>query len=380
MFTINSIIMMSLAVIFVLLSLTECKIVGTNIYFWEKSKKNVRLYYSFLICFFLLFGVCIRDSYDIDSYRYAYEARIAHGKEPLFDAIQFYFHDNGWTFNSFKVMWLVLTTIFLYAGIKKYADKPEAVVGLSFLSVLPSFITQFRSAFVCAVVLNAIQLLFSGKRRDKIIYTAIVLLCAQIHIMAFLFLIFLFVRGQEKKNYGLRYCGLVSLATLFAIGFNRYMVIIIDVLTEIVPMFSSISDRIISAVSGIETPIKAIIFLICKQLFLYIMTDRACKLSKKKATGEITYYNCISEINNLSLFFLPLCIINASFLRVYNPIILLQYAVILNVGNMKMRISDKIGLNVRMKTLLICFALFLFVVDVCSGPDDLVRMMKSIMF
>lgn len=380
MFTVNAIILSVVAITIFFSCMFEIGSINISLFYPSNQDMNIRIKYLLTISFFLLFGICVKDTYDIGFYREAYVRRVSHGKEPLFDVIQFFFHDAGYDFDTFKSIWIIAVSILLYKGIKEYSKKPEQVVALTFVGVLTSFITQMRSALALAIILNIIPLLFSEKKRDKMLYGLLVIMCAQLHIVAYVFLLFLVVKSNGRRNCKRKYFVALGLLTIVTIGMNAYFVNFLIFILGYFPVLSSMTLRMVSAVSGVNTPIKASIFLVFEHFFLYMQTDRACWIQMEEQPKEVRKYEVISQINTLSLVFIPICILNESFTRLFNPIMLLQYAMILNVGHKNGGISKSLLFNVNMKTIIICFTVFVFGVSLHSNPDDFLRMMRSLQF
>lgn len=378
MFTTNALLVITIAIIIIVIAMFENDNNGIKISLTDNSKVGIRPYYLFEMLLFLFFGTCVKDSYDLEFYQDAFERRVSHGKEPLFDVISYFFHDTGVSFECFKFIWLAVITVLLCRGINQFTKKPEQVVALTFFLVLISFITQMRSAMALALILNFIPLLYTGKIRDRVIYGIIVLLCGQFHIAAYVYVLFIIVGNNTKRSYKLGYFVILGIVTMFIVVMNVYFVSFLTSVFSHIPGISSIAIRVIESVSGDITPVKASIFLICEHVVLYILTEKACRLQMKDNSQEKARINVISEINTLSLIFVPVCILNASYTRIFNPIMLIQYGMILNVGQARIGLSDSITLDIKMKALLICFTIFVVAVTVHSNPDDFVRIMNSI--
>lgn len=378
MFNSGAIIVIGMLVLIIIIGLFDNTKEGYYIYSLFGSTKKELTRYSIVMIAFWCLGLIIKDSYDIGFYRDAYERRVSHGKEPLFDIVQFFFHDIGISFDVFKAIWVSIIAILLYKGIKKYALKPHQASAIAFISIFLSFITQMRSAMAFSIILNVIPLLFSGKKRDRLLYGIIVILCGQIHIVSYIYLILLFVGLKKERKFGIRYYIVIVILSVFSLGFNLYFVDIISLIVKIFPAFQSFSERIISSVDGIGTPIKAAIFLIIKQTILFILTEISCKYQEEFSFGKLKIQKYISEINHLSLVFLVICIVNESFTRLFTIIALLQFSSIMNTGEYFIEMSVGVDLKIRMKTFLIGFVLLVFAIEFHSNPDDFVRIMNSI--
>ena len=380
MFTTNAIIVFIAGIIIIAMCMEESLALNISFALPGKSKTKIRLKYLVILAFFLFVGVCVTDSYDISFYRDAYVRRISHGKEPLFDYLTFFCYDRGIGFDQFKTVWLVVITALLYRGIKLYCKKPEQVVAMLFFTGLLSFITQMRSAMAMAIIVNFIPLLYTGKMRDRFKYGVIVILCGQMHIVSYAFLLFLIVKAKGRRIYQKEYYVVLAIVTLLAVGMNAFFISILTAIMGRIPGIAPIANRIIASVSGVGTPIKASLFLIFQQVCLYVFTARACDLQTGENAADSTCVGVIREINTLSLVYLPLCVLNASFNRLFVLIAIMQYGMILNVGRKRVGISKWATVNVSMKTALFCLAIFLFLANVHSNPDDFVRIMNSIQF
>ena len=351
------------------------------------SFKGIRTEFNFLLIIisFWLFGSCVQDTYDIYWYRYAFENRIPHGKEPLFDFVQLFLYDIGVSFDFFRFCWITIIAVLLFRGIKKFTNYPSCVIALSIFSVLPSFVTQLRSAMVCAIVLNIIPLLFTEEKKDRIKYVLIVLLCAQLHIVGYAFLVLIMLKREGRRINKGKYYILVAVLIIFAIGMNGTFGEITSRILSYVPFLGSENNmaRISSSIDGVGTPIKSAIFIVFKHVFLYIMADRACLLQLKKQTLEhekITAIGLIRKMNVFFLLFLPIVIINESFERIFNPLCFIQYAMIFNVNKEKIGLSKRYAVKIRKDYVLIGMTIFMFIVALRSNPDDFVRMMNSLSF
>lgn len=380
MFTTNAVIVLIIAAFFWLWGLNRTLLTGVAFSVPGIEEKRIPIKFAIFMLFFLLLGIWIKDSYDLGSYRDAYVDRISHGKEPLFDLIRFFFFDRGVKFEEFKAIWIFVIAVLLYTGIQKYSERPEEVAAISLITVLLSFISQMRSAMALAIILNAFPLLFTGKIKDRILYAISVIICGMFHIVAFVYIIFLAVGIKKKRSFKTKYYIIIGAVTLFAIGMNAYFVKLVMMIASVIPTFGSIANRIIVSIEGVGTPFKASVFLIVEQVFLYLLTDRACGIQFEQEWFDNRRYEVLREMNALSLIFIPVCILNASFLRIYNPIAIIQYALILNVGSSRAGLTRNFTWSQSMKSLLVLFALFVFAVSIHSNPEDPLKMINSIQF
>ena len=175
---------------------------------------KVEILFVLIILFFWLFALGVKDSYDLSNYRFAYNARIPHGKEPLYDSVKSFFFDAGWSFDQFKSLWVTIVSFLLYRGIKGMGSQSSAVAALALLTVLTGFVTQMRSSMVGVIFINSFNLLTTGKNRDRIAYIIITLISAQIHSIGYVFLVFIFVKTREKREFTKVYYYIIGFLTL----------------------------------------------------------------------------------------------------------------------------------------------------------------------
>lgn len=344
-------------------------------------KKKVNLKYFILFLLFWLFAVCVTESYDISNYRYAYDGRISHGKEPFFDIIQFYFYDHGRSFDFFKFIWVTVVAIGIYVCIKRYAKYPAAVMALALVTPLTEFITQMRSALAGIVVLNAIPFIFRGRIRNKIAYAIIVVLCAQIHILVYAYLIFLLINPKESKITSRVYYAIISVLIIVALFFSSvYMKTIFYALNNL-PIVGNSVRRIISYFQGQGNHFRYAFFLMIKHLFLFFLCNKACEIQERKhflgSEGGLKF-RMIREANALMLVFLPIMMMSGSFERLFNYFSLIQYAMIFNICKPRKLQLGKISWHQSMRVLLIIGMVGFCIIENYFDSSDTVTIFNSI--
>lgn len=345
------------------------------------ANKKVDLKYFILFLLFWLFAVCVTESYDISNYRYAYDARISHGKEPLFDIIQFYFHDHGRSFDYFKFVWVTIVAAFIYMCIKRYANYPAAVMALALVSPLTGFITQMRSALAGIIVLNAIPLIFKGRIRDKILYAIIVVLCAQIHIVVYAYLIFLLISHKENKTIRKLYYMIITVLIIMALFFSSiYMQTIFNILNNL-PVVGNSVRRAISYFQGQGNHFRYAFFLMIKHLFLFFLCNKACSIQERECllhSGDGSKFRMIKEANILMLFFLPITMMSGSFERLFNYFIPIQYAVIFNLNKPKISLVGKVSWRQSISYLLIIGMVGFSIIENYFDSSDTLAIFNSV--
>lgn len=347
---------------------------------WFSERKRTELRYIVYMLLFWLFAACVVDSADLSNYRWAYENRISHGKEPLFDIVQFYFHDIGWSFDSFQILWASIISVLLFAGIKKYSKRPSKVVALAMITILAGFITQMRSALVGAIFINAFQLVISGKRRDRIIYLFVVLFSAQIHIVGYCFLIFLLINKNQVRAFKKPFYILIAFVTLVALFGSSFASSYINSVIRLFSSGGTNAQRALSYFSGEKSHFRYAFFLICKHLFLYYLTNDACKKQINESNmyaNEESKSRIIREANTLMLVFLPVTILSASFERLFLCFAIIQYSMVFNVGRRRFSLFNRLSLSLSMQSVLVIGVLVLTITEWYFNSSDLVRILNS---
>ena len=352
-----------------------------NIPYWKTQVRPLHITHFVLAVSFWIFGACLMDSYDISNYRWAYEDRVAHGKEPFFDILQFAFHDASWSFDAFKVFWITIIAVLLYRGVKKYSCRPGSVMGLAMVTVLSGFITQMRSAMVGAIFLNTFPLLLSGKKRDRILYLVITLLSAQFHIAGYAYLIFLFVAPETRISFRKLYFIIIAAATIVSLAGTSFASTLISSAIRMIPFGGAGAARAMSYFRGEGSHFRYAVYLIIKHCIMFILTDRACDLliaNCDEADNASNRFRMIREANTLLLVFLPITLISASFERLFNCFALIQYAMVFNVGKSKFELSKTVFLSASIQSVLVTFSLAFTFIEWYFSPGDMVRILNSL--
>ena len=343
--------------------------------------ESIDLNYLLFIVLFWLLAISIQDSYDIDAYRWAYNKQLLHGKEPLFDILQLYFNYIDWSFDEFKALWVTIVAILLYTGVKEYCESPHKVISLALITVLTGFVTQMRSAIVCAIFLNAFRLIILGRFKDKVIYVIIIIFAAQIHMVGYCFLLFLLIEKKKAVQFKYAYYITVLLATLVALFISDFASSYIYFFMSFFLKDAEGSARALDYFQGNATHFRFGIFLVCKHLAMFLLTNKACEFLIKKSVDimERKYrYEAVKKANSLMLVFLPITILSASFERLFNCFSLIQYAMVFEACRNEKFLSKKISLRQSLLLIMICSELTFFLVQLSFSPDDLLRILNSI--
>lgn len=348
--------------------------------------KQSKFCFGLIFVCMIIFAICVNDSYDISNYRYSYEGFHPHAKEPLFDIIQFYFRGKGWSFETFKAVWVSIVYILLFRGIKKYSEEPAAVAALSIISPFMSFITQMRAAIAGAIILNAYSLLQTNRKRDRVLYAIIVILIAQVHSIAYLFLIFLLIKPDDNRTFNSLYYRIAGILIVVALLFSANFTSIIDQLLSALYLPGGLSTRVMTYFEGEGNSARYKIFLAIKRLMLFWLTDRACDellIKNSNNTESIQKLNVLKETNIISLIFIPIAILSASFERTFYWLMFIQYAAIFSVGDMRIIVFSRVNINgthwtAKLQSLLVFFVFIIFLIELFFSPTDFVTMMNSV--
>lgn len=372
-------------VTFLLIMLTITLMINKKLVLSIKGRlsfiESVDLSYLLFIVLFWLLAVSIQDSYDIDAYRWAYDTHLLHGKEPVFDMLQIYFSYIDWSFDEFKTLWVTIIAILLYTGIKEYSESPHKVIALALITVLTGFITQMRSAMVCAIFLNAFQLILSGRFKDKVVYSIIILLAAQIHMVGYCFLLFLFIEKKKAVQFKYVYYIFVIFVTFVALFISDFASSYIYSFMIIFLKDAEGSARALEYFQGNTTHFRFGVFLLCKHLVMFLLTDKACEILIRESVNNFErkyQYIGIRKANSLMLVFLPVVILSASFERLFNCFALIQYAMVFEACRNSKILSRKINLRQSLVLLMIVGELIFLLVQLSFSPDDLLRILNSI--
>lgn len=125
--------------------------------------------------------------------------------------------------------------------------------------------------------------------------------------------------------------------------------------------------------------IAMLFFLICKHLLLFLLTDRACgiQMNNVSDTFEKQRYSILRNSNTLMLLFLPITLLAPSFERLFNCFVLIQYAMVFNVGKEKVSLP-KVSLNISLQFIMVVGILCITFVEWFFSPVDLITILNSL--
>ena len=229
---------------------------------------------------FWFYGVCASDSHDLYYYRYAYDLQIGHGKEPFFDFLTLQSYRMGFNYDTFKLIWFSIISLLMFRGIRQFGERCELTAALVLLAPGSLYITGMRSSMVGAIMLNAFPLLFTKKKRDIISYILVVLACAQIHMVSYVYLLFLVLDAVKGKSVRTVYFSIVFILTAGALLFSTFMNKSIgNLLGKAFSLLGENSaERASSYFSGEGAHFRYQVYLVFKHLFFFYLTDKACKI------------------------------------------------------------------------------------------------------
>lgn len=337
--------------------------------------------YLVILILFWLFAVCVTDSYDLSNYRWAYDDRVSHGKEFGFDLVAFFFHDIGWSFDAFKALWVTVISLLLYRGIKKYGNNPGKVVALALYTAFLGFITQMRSAMVGAIFVNAFDLLCSRRKRDRVLYALIILACAQFHIIAYCFLLFLLIPQDGKFVFKRAYYIVIAIITVIAMFGSSFLSSVFGRILSFSSADSNDANRAASYFQGGASHFRYEFFLLCKHYLLFMLTNRVCdrqlanRVLKLKKTRLLQR---IMDANSLMLVFLPVTMLSASFERLFYYFALIQYAVVFAADRKPLKIFKRFSWSMSEQSILVIGTLLITFVEWYFSPDDVIRIVNSV--
>lgn len=278
------------------------------------NKKIVKLdFFIFILLFSISWALYGGNTWNGD--RDAYEAYYLRGSispwgvEILYGYLNIYFHELGFSFQSFQII-ISFVTIFITSI---YLKKVSAYLGVSFLIyfvlMFPLDYVLMRTSLAYAVVMNAFVALSYGKRGC---YVLLILIATMLHQSSLIFLIFLLANDGTKLKITYNY-----------IFYSLLLIIILPLLFK----FNFFPRNVVEHLAYYQTTWKTSFGNVACHLlsiFLIIMNFN-CK-------GENSKYDCfIRNINIVSLLLFCLYFHSDIFVRVFRLLVFINIIYLIQI-------------------------------------------------
>ena len=178
----------------------------------KKNSKHKKSGFLLLILLAIYVGGN-KDNNDIENYRRIF-AGIETSIAPLYDLINNYAFLIGMSFEIFRLMFYMVLFLILYYAISKSALNVFYVLLMYVVFPMLFDSVQMRNFSVVVLVTFAFPYLLSGKKRDQLIYTAIICIASAFHILALVYLPLLLIRKVGKSKVARFFLGMLILLIL----------------------------------------------------------------------------------------------------------------------------------------------------------------------
>lgn len=353
------------------------------------AQKRSMAVYRILMLFFWCMIVCCTESFDLNNYRYVYEAQVSQGRERFYDAVKQVFVASGASFNLFKAVWGSVTWLLLYKGIRKYTEYAALSAALFMIMPFIGFITQIRSSLAGAIVICAIPYILRNNKRDIWIYALLIALATVIHRMAafyFIFLVCPLIKTSVKRYRVFMFAVVLIGSYLFTVK-TSLMEGILKLLSDTTSV-NGIKQILLRVLYYFNSFMRAnttgFLFNTAHQLTIFILVEWACTKMQKQPEIALTnnYYTVsslimVQKINITLLLLIPLYGLTLSFNRMFYYLLPLFYGVILQgVAQDRKAGRDLRDSQIAVLLLIMC-TVFVFAVLVSNDLDEFTTLINS---
>lgn len=300
---------------------------------YYSKKPRLVIVLNFVFMFVILSGYF--EGVDIFNYKYNY-AQVAYGSSGIFQSdvgyalLERFCATRGFTFYTFKKICTLLSLIFLFKGIDFLTENPCFVYAGYLLYQIALDTIQFRNFMGCCFFVYALHFLFEDKMKSKIMYIIFILIAASFHTVMILYLLFLIKDAKYILRIGAGVCVFVGALTILnnmRIPFMRQIVFVAKYFlkTGDFSAYYSLTGPWDGSSYAFVLPIATLVAYIFIYRYFY------------KKTTDIEYYKIILNIDLVSLFSVPLCLIGFQWYRIVRNLGILNYC---GVAEAKNRINS----------------------------------------
>ena len=353
------------------------------------KRDSKRLYTTIML---LCWGVIAlsMDSYDIGSYRWAYDAQILRNKDPLFDLTQTVFTSLGIPFFLFKIMYGTFICVMLYKAFPKYTRSPALAAALFVLGPMMGYGTQMRSSIAGVIVLIAIPLLL--KKDAKIWkYCLLVGIATLFHVMAafyFLFLIPKLLNANSVKFKRVVFALAIFIPILIFSGILSSVAVYFQGITQ--GSFRGIMDRVVRYLTSedVRPTVIGFLFTAGNQFVVFMITDIMCAsmlrlrrspefLHKDKLYLSEYAVEYLRKINSLLIILIPCYAITLQVDRFYIYYTPVCYALMAQ-ALYELRLEGKYKKHLEIMILLAVMVLSMVITGALSPDSEFARIINGI--
>ena len=338
----------------------------------------------FVILFFSwVFVAFTMISADIDNYRYAYNANIYLGKDPLFFKLQQIGLKAGLKFDVYKailgsIMMLIMTYVII-----NYSKETSILAALCLFLPCGSFATQIRSGLAGVLVILGIQILTKGGRWRLTKYLLLIFIASGIHQMAVIYLILSIPYIVKNKLSWIRIMRIVVLVGIICIHVAPFMVykIIENIGTINNTYIRTIAYRLSQMFSSeFRATTIGFLFNMLHHMILFYCTEKSQVVALKiRGNEEAICKEIMLEraINYTLLLIIPLYAISFHFSRILYYAMPFMYASAINAVDLSRDEQGHVYGKNRIY-LMISVTLFVSLWGILQEPQDYARIISGL--
>ncbi|MGE4287707.1 MAG: EpsG family protein [Salinivirgaceae bacterium] len=240
------------------------------------------------------------------------------------------FNRLGFGFNVFLGIYYFIAFALIARFILRYTDNPGYVLVLYFIYPYFMDVVQLRTLMTTAIVINAIPYLSIKSKAAALKYLLLICLAGTIHYSVLFFLLLLFFRKISVRKLIIASVFIVIISVFFNDIILQWLMDSFPFLERKLLRYTRIFQTSIYTKVGLLIYFSAGLFLVYMAL-LKFKNRGLKKYVDKDGKMSLDFVEVILKANILIFFLFPFLMFALEFIRLYRPILILNYVLFSNV-------------------------------------------------
>lgn len=287
------------------------------------NKSNIVFAVMMVLIWLMLGWGAGNADYAIHLGRFNYYESSAVYTEVVYTLLMQWANNAGLTYQQFLPLVMLVYVVIIGFIVKKVSKAPAFVLALYLIFPACMEAVQVRYTLASAFVLLGFYFLFKEEDwRGELMFVALVVLSAFMHVSTIVFIPFMLVKRLNMQRV------ILCMTTISAIISLSQVSFVIDLIGRLPGMAEKIGRVLASAsnrytyINVLKTTYRCLVFFV---LFMFLSYLLKRWVKKYQLKIDISYIDVMQKINVISLIIIPLLFYSVDFYRIQQTLSLLNY-------------------------------------------------------